>query len=260
MPPPSKLLPPTPPPPGSPAHCSWKLSQSYLTSASIDQLVQLGKLTSLEHRRHLMDPTLLGLHEASPQGWLAAPRAAHRTGSAGSRSMLDWRRPARQVLTNPRTLVSPPALLQMITYGLRGLAAYSHHAEVLGERDREVGRCRARRPPARCHCLPASVCPCTRGACTGVVHPPPSPPAPPLTRCPQVDEFMASAYAFLCSEEALDLGATLDMVDQTGAAGLKGMRLLDHGARPRLGWAAAAAPGRAGCTQGWPRSPSFASH
>ncbi len=49
-----------------------------------------------------------------------------------------------------------------------------------------------------------------------------------------MDEFLARAYAFLCSEEALDLGATLDMVDQTGAAGLGGMRLLDHGGCRRL--------------------------
>ncbi len=33
----------------------------------------------------------------------------------------------------------------MINYGLRGLAAYSHHAEVLGEHDREVGCCGGRR-------------------------------------------------------------------------------------------------------------------
>ncbi|KAL4431024.1 hypothetical protein ABPG75_006280 [Micractinium tetrahymenae] len=117
---------------------AWRLSQSYLACASIGELVQLGKLTSLEHRRHLMDATLLGLHE-------------------------------------------------MITYGLRGLAAYSHHAEVLGEHDREV------------------------------------------------DEFLAAAYAFLCSEAALDLGATLDMVDQTGAAGLKGMKLLDHAHTSKFG-------------------------
>ena len=40
---------------------------------------------------------------------------------------------------------------------------------------------------------------------------------------------MAKAYAFLCSEDALDLGKVLGMVDEVGAAGVKGMRLLDHG-------------------------------
>ena len=95
-----------------------------------------------------------------------------------------------------------------------------------------------------------------------------------LERCRpprQVDEFLAKCYAFLCSEDALDLGKvggcsaadrpdpsaacgavrvsargcclcrgaspllppqTLAMVDECGAAGLKGMRLLDHGAPP----------------------------
>lgn len=116
----------------------WRLSGSYLEGASMDDLVQLGKMTSLEHRRHTYDPTLLGLHE-------------------------------------------------MITYGLRGLAAYSHHAEVLGQRD------------------------------------------------PEVDEFLARCYAFLCSEDALDLGNTLDMIDQLGAAGVLGMKLLDHGHTSRFG-------------------------
>lgn len=46
---------------------------------------------------------------------------------------------------------------------------------------------------------------------------------------PQVDRFMARCYAFLCSEAALDLGATLAMVDEVGAVGVKGMRLLDQG-------------------------------
>ncbi|KAL4859420.1 Hydroxylamine reductase [Chlorella vulgaris] len=117
---------------------AWKLSQGYLATASIDQLTQLGKMTSLEHRRHIMDPTLMGLHE-------------------------------------------------MITYGLRGLAAYSHHAEVLGHHD------------------------------------------------PEVDRFMARCYAFLCSEAALDLGATLAMVDEVGAVGVKGMRLLDQGHTTKFG-------------------------
>ena len=47
---------------------SWKLNSTYLSKASLDQLVALGKMTSLEHRRHVVDPTLLGLHEV---------RAAH---------------------------------------------------------------------------------------------------------------------------------------------------------------------------------------
>lgn len=63
----------------------WHLSSSYISTASEDALVNLGKLVSLEHRRHLMDPTLLGLHE-------------------------------------------------MLVYGVRGLTAYTHHAEVLGQR------------------------------------------------------------------------------------------------------------------------------
>jgi hypothetical protein len=43
---------------------SWKLNAGYLQGASKEQLVNLGKMTSLEHRRHVVDPTLLGLHEA----------------------------------------------------------------------------------------------------------------------------------------------------------------------------------------------------
>ena len=39
------------------------MNKGYLASASLDQLMQLGKMTSLEHRRHVVDPTLLGLHE-----------------------------------------------------------------------------------------------------------------------------------------------------------------------------------------------------
>ena len=82
---------PPPAPAGLPwfdllAHpAQWHLSTSYLSSATEEQLVNIGKLVSLEHRRHLIDPTLLGLHE-------------------------------------------------MLSYGLRGLAAYTHHAEVLGAR------------------------------------------------------------------------------------------------------------------------------
>ena len=40
---------------------------------------------------------------------------------------------------------------------------------------------------------------------------------------------MARCYAFLCSEDALDLGKTLGMVDELGAVGVKGMQLLDKG-------------------------------
>ena len=71
----------------------------------------------------------------------------------------------------------------MITYGLRGLCAYTHHAEVLGQRDASV------------------------------------------------DKFVAEAYAFLCSEDALDLGKVLGMVDACGAAGLTAMKILDEGER-----------------------------
>lgn len=67
----------------------WKLEQAYLNNASIEQLVGLGKMTSLEHRRHKVEPTVLGLQE-------------------------------------------------MLAYGLRGLCAYTHHAEVLGQRAKEV--------------------------------------------------------------------------------------------------------------------------
>jgi hypothetical protein len=40
---------------------------------------------------------------------------------------------------------------------------------------------------------------------------------------------VAECYAFLCSEDALDLGKVLAMVDAAGAAGLKAMKLLDEG-------------------------------
>lgn len=117
---------------------AWKLNSGYLQGASKEQLVNLGKMTSLEHRRHVVDPTLLGLHE-------------------------------------------------MITYGLRGLCAYTHHAEVLGQRDASV------------------------------------------------DKFVAEAYAFLCSEDALDLGKVLGMVDACGAAGLTAMKILDEGHTSKFG-------------------------
>ena len=63
----------------------WRLDQPYLTGASLAQLVALGRMTSLEHRRHNIEPTVLGLQE-------------------------------------------------MVTYGLRGLCAYTHHADMLGQR------------------------------------------------------------------------------------------------------------------------------
>ena len=43
--------------------CSFKPSQAHLQNATIEHLVETGKKTSLEHRRHVVDPTLLGLHE-----------------------------------------------------------------------------------------------------------------------------------------------------------------------------------------------------
>jgi hydroxylamine reductase len=121
-----------------PHPAAFKPSQAHLHNASIEHLVETGKKASLEHRRHVVDPTLLGLHE-------------------------------------------------MICYGLRGLGAYAHHAEVLGERDASV------------------------------------------------DRFMAEGYAFLCSEDSLDLGKTLAMVDATGAAGLTGMTILDRGHTTKFG-------------------------
>ena len=55
----------------------WRLNQGYLATASIDQLVQLGKMTSLEHRRHNVDPMLLGLLEVGGPG-----QAGGRAGSS----------------------------------------------------------------------------------------------------------------------------------------------------------------------------------
>ena len=68
--------------------------------------------------------------------------------------------PSPSLHHHPHAHPHPPTTsrTQTINYGLRGLAAYSHHAEVLGHRDADV------------------------------------------------DAFLAEAYAFLCSEEALDLG------------------------------------------------------
>jgi hypothetical protein len=88
--------------------------------------------TSLEHRRHQVEPTLLGLQE-------------------------------------------------MLTYGLRGLCAYTHHAEVLGQRN------------------------------------------------PEVDRFVAEAYAFLCSEDATSVDKVLGMVLKCGEVNLKAMQILDEG-------------------------------
>lgn len=39
----------------------WRLAQAYLAGASMPQLVALGQMTSLEHRRHKVEPTILGL-------------------------------------------------------------------------------------------------------------------------------------------------------------------------------------------------------
>ena len=72
---------PIPTPSGLPwfdllAHpAAWKLNSSYLQGASLAQLAELGKMTSLEHRRHVVDPTLLGLHEVGPAGWVGVGRA-----------------------------------------------------------------------------------------------------------------------------------------------------------------------------------------
>lgn len=62
---------PCPPPP---ACRSFKPSQAHLQGASIEHLVETGKKASLEHRRHHVEPTLLGLHEAS-SGQAAGGRA-----------------------------------------------------------------------------------------------------------------------------------------------------------------------------------------
>ncbi|KPF45288.1 hypothetical protein IP76_08605, partial [Rhizobium sp. AAP43] len=69
----------------------WRLDQGFLAGSSLSQLVALGQMTSLEHRRHKIDPTILGLQE-------------------------------------------------MLTYGLRGLAAYTHHAAMLGQRSATVDK------------------------------------------------------------------------------------------------------------------------
>ena len=54
---------------------AWKLNRSYLQGASLAQLAELGKMTSLEHRRHVVDPTLLGLHEVGAAGWVGVGQA-----------------------------------------------------------------------------------------------------------------------------------------------------------------------------------------
>lgn len=46
----------------------WRLDQSFLTAASLPQLVALGQMTSLEHRRHKVEPTILGLQVGGPSG------------------------------------------------------------------------------------------------------------------------------------------------------------------------------------------------
>ena len=181
-------------PPPAPAALPWfaplphpaafKPSQAHLAGASIEHLVETGKKASLENRRHLEDPTLLGLHE-------------------------------------------------MICYGLRGLAAYAHHAEVLGHRDPEVRQLGSAallqlprlvlapawtrqpwqpRPKTRHRCLATSLLPRLTSL-----------PASPHVS-PKVDAFIAEGYAFLCSEASLDLCAV------RGALWGKGAQLA-YGAR-----------------------------
>ena len=109
----------------------------------------------------------------------------------------------------------PPPLLapQMVTYGLRGLAAYTHHAEVLGQRDPEV-RCIDLSCWAGligCELVWMQQCVAVH---ISVLYDRTAFPDPPLTAA-QVDKFVAKAYAFLCSEDALDLG-------KVGGGGYKG--------------------------------------
>ena len=145
---------------------SFRPSQAHLANASIEHLVDTGKKVSLEHRRHHVDPTLLGLHEVRGRGrgWeLTGRRACARAPAAACRDRAPCARAtalttlpyAHASHRRPPTVPRPP---QMICYGLRGLCAYAHHAEVVGQRDADV------------------------------------------------DAFVAEGYAFLCSEDALDLG------------------------------------------------------
>lgn len=62
----------------------WEVAPDFFATSSDDALQALGGLASLEHRRHLIDRTVLGLQE-------------------------------------------------MLVYGLRGMCAYAHHADVLGQ-------------------------------------------------------------------------------------------------------------------------------
>ena len=105
----------------------WRLDGGYLAGASLAQLVTLGQMTSLEHRRHKLEPTILGLQE-------------------------------------------------LLNYGLRGLCAYTQHARMLGQVS------------------------------------------------PKVDEFVAEAYAFLCSEDASDIGKA-----RAGRGGGRGSGVLMKG-------------------------------
>jgi hydroxylamine reductase len=116
----------------------WNLSASYLASATNDALVKMGQMVSLEHKRHIMDPTLLGLQE-------------------------------------------------MLVYGIRGLCAYTHHAEVLGK------------------------------------------------RVPEADDFVAEAYAFLCSRDAASIDKTLGMILKCGEVNLLTMKGLSEGHTGRFG-------------------------
>lgn len=161
----------------------WRLDAGYLAGASMAQLVTLGQMTSLEHRRHKLEPTLLGLQE-------------------------------------------------LLTYGLRGLCAYTQ------------ARARARLPalrlscaswhaPARCWRRPA----CSR-------RPSARPPTrPPLQHArmlgqisPEVDAFVAEAYAFLCTEAASDINNVRPAAAAWGSGGrMVGWRAGAHrgGARGR---------------------------
>ena len=60
---------------------SWKPDLAPLPT---EQLVHVGKEASLEHRRHLLDPTLLGLHEvrAAPYSSAGDPPSTLAGGAA----------------------------------------------------------------------------------------------------------------------------------------------------------------------------------
>lgn len=64
---------------------SWHINASFLEGASMGQLVEMGKSVSLEHRRHTVDPTLLGLHEVGARSGVLQHlgRAAATKGCGG---------------------------------------------------------------------------------------------------------------------------------------------------------------------------------